>query len=37
METREQFEREVLLTDDYYNGIINCRIGSNSVKNMFTK
>jgi hypothetical protein len=37
METKEQFEREVLLTDDYYNGIINCRIGSNSVKNMFTK
>jgi len=37
METKEQFEREVLLSDDYYNGIINCRIGSNSVKNMFTK
>ena len=26
-ETKIQFEREVLLTDDYYNGIINCRIG----------
>lgn len=37
METKEQFEREVLLSDDYYNGIINCRIGANSVKNMFTK
>lgn len=33
METKEQFDREVLLTDDYYNGIINCRIGGNSVKN----
>lgn len=26
-ETKEQFDREVLLRDDYYNGIINCRIG----------
>jgi len=25
-ETKEQFDREVLLRDDYYNGIINCRI-----------
>lgn len=33
METKEQFDREVLLTDDYYNGIINCRIGGNSIKN----
>jgi hypothetical protein len=33
METKEQFDREVLLTDDYYNGIINCRIGGNAVKN----
>ena len=32
METKIQFERDVLLTDEYYNGIINCRIGSNSVK-----
>ena len=37
METKEQFDREVLLTDDYYNGIINCRIGANSVKKGFTK
>lgn len=36
METKEQFEREVLLTEDYYNGIINCRIGAPSVKNLFT-
>ena len=34
METKEQFERDVLLTDDYYNGIINCRIGSNAIKNL---
>lgn len=25
-ETKEQFDREVLYRDDYYNGIINCRI-----------
>ena len=25
-ETKEQFDREVLTRDDYYNGIINCRI-----------
>ena len=25
LEAREQFEREVLLTDDYYNGITNKR------------
>lgn len=36
METKEQFDREVLLNEKYYNGIINCRIGTNSVKNMFT-
>jgi hypothetical protein len=36
METKEQFEREVLLSEQYYNGIINCRIGSKSVKNLFT-
>ena len=35
-ETKEQFDREVLLTEQYYNGIINCRIGSKSVKNLFT-
>lgn len=27
LEAREQFEREVLLRDDYYNGIINLRCG----------
>jgi hypothetical protein len=34
METKEQFDREVLMTEDYYNGIINCRIGGNAVKNL---
>lgn len=32
METKEQFDREVLLTDDYYNGIISCKIGGQTVK-----
>tara|TARA_Y100001972_G_C7476874_1_gene242547 strand:+ start:78 stop:509 length:432 start_codon:yes stop_codon:yes gene_type:complete len=36
METKEQFDRQVLLSDKYYNGIINCRIGAKSVKNLFT-
>lgn len=27
-ETKEQFDREVLFLDEYYNGIINCRISS---------
>lgn len=36
METKEHFERDVLLTEDYYNGIISCRIGAPSVKNLFT-
>ena len=31
-EARLQFERAVLLRDDYYNGIINCRINANSLK-----
>lgn len=28
MEAKEQFDRDVLLSDEYYNGIINCRINS---------
>tara|TARA_B100001113_G_scaffold353753_1_gene359608 strand:- start:2908 stop:3330 length:423 start_codon:yes stop_codon:yes gene_type:complete len=32
MEAKLQFDNEVLLKDDYYNGIINIRLGSNSVK-----
>ena len=34
METKVQFDRNVLLTEEYYNGIINCRIGANAVKNL---
>ena len=33
MEAKEQFDREVLLTDDYYNGIIQIRLGGNAIKN----
>ena len=33
IEAREQFDRRVLETDDYYNGIINVRVGgSNKLK-----
>jgi hypothetical protein len=31
LEAREQFERRVLESDEYYNGIINCRIGGSTV------
>ena len=31
LEAREQFERRVLETDDYYNGIINVRVGSSKI------
>ena len=38
LEAREQFERRVLETDDYYNGIINVRIGgSNILKEFLSK
>tara|TARA_B100000927_G_C16470506_1_gene471365 strand:+ start:1996 stop:2433 length:438 start_codon:yes stop_codon:yes gene_type:complete len=36
LEAKEQFDRGVLLSDDYYNGIIQVRIGAKSVKNLFT-
>jgi|TARA_B100000073_G_C23542949_1_gene496907 hypothetical protein len=36
LEAKEQFDREVLGSDKYYNGIINVRIGAKSVKNLFT-
>lgn len=32
-EAREQFLRGVLLTDEYYNGIINCRVAKRNLKN----
>jgi hypothetical protein len=31
IEAQEQFERNVLLTDDYYNGIINVRVGGSQI------
>ena len=34
MEAKEQFDRDVLLTDEYYNGFIGCKIGAPSVKNL---
>ena len=33
IEARTQFERKVLESDDYYNGIINCRIHGSHIKN----
>jgi hypothetical protein len=34
LETKEQFDREVLLSDEYYNGIINCKIHRTHVKGL---
>jgi hypothetical protein len=34
LEAKEQFDRDVLLRDDYYNGIINCRINRTTVKHL---
>ncbi len=34
MEAKEQFARDVLLTEEYYNGIIACKIGGQTVKNL---
>ena len=31
LEAREQFDRKVLETDDYYNGIINLRVGGSKL------
>ena len=31
LEAREQFERRVLERDDYYNGIINVRVGGSNI------
>ena len=31
LEAREEFERKVLETEDYYNGIINVRVGGSRV------
>lgn len=32
IEAREQFNRKVLESDEYYNGIINCRIHGSHIK-----
>lgn len=34
LEAKEQFDRNVLLDDTYYNGIINCKIHRSHVKNL---
>jgi len=34
LEAKEQFDRDVLLTEDYYNGIIQIKLGGNAVKNL---
>jgi len=34
LEMKEQVDREVLLRDDYYNGIIQCKIHRSHVKNL---
>lgn len=34
LEAKEQFDRDVLLSDEYYNGIINCKIHRSHVKNL---
>ena len=34
IEAKEQFDREVLLRDDYYNGIIQCRINKKHLGSM---
>lgn len=31
LEAKEQFDREVLLSTEYYNGIINVRVGSSKI------
>jgi len=34
LEAKEQFDRGVLLSDDFYNGIINCKIHKSHVKRL---
>ena len=36
LEAKYQFENDVLLRDDYYNGIIQCKIHRNHVKSLKT-
>lgn len=37
LEAKEQFDREVLLSDEYYNEFIGCKIHSRHVKNLQKK
>lgn len=37
LEAKEQFDRDVLLSEDYYNGIINCKIHRTHVKSLISK
>lgn len=37
LEAKEQFDRDVLLSEDYYNGIINCKIHRSHVKSLISK
>lgn len=37
MELKEQVDREVLLSDEYYNGIIQVRINASHVKSLWKK
>ncbi len=34
LEAQEQFDRNVLLRDDYHNGIIQIRVGANSLRGL---
>lgn len=36
LEAKYQFEHDVLLRDDYYNGIIQCKIHRNHVRSLIT-
>jgi hypothetical protein len=36
-EAKMQFDRDVLLSDDYYNGIINCRINRSHIRKALGK
>ena len=37
VEAKEQFDREVLLSDDYYNEFIGVKINSSHIKNLWKK
>lgn len=36
LEAKEQFDRDVLLSEEYYNGIINCKIHRSHVKSLIS-